>query len=133
MKKLLKKERKELELTLDKKKISYTSKQSKEDLVKLILSSKKEVKSGTIEDLKMRAKIEGEDVYVTATVGQIEQTFTVKMNYYRYHHKTVYSNTVKPEVNADIAPYISGITGLIVTLIAMRSGAYKLLSKRYTN
>lgn len=60
----------------------------------------------------MKATIKEENVVVTATIKQIEQTFKIKVNNYRYQNKIVYSNTTAPKIDGAIAKYISGITGL---------------------
>ncbi len=60
----------------------------------------------------MKATIKGGNVVVTATIKQIEQTFKIKINNYRYQNEIVYSNTAAPKIDGPIAQYNSGITGL---------------------
>ncbi len=60
----------------------------------------------------MQAKIIAERIQLRATVAQIQKTFNVKINNYRYQNKTVYSNATEPKVASEIAPYVLGITGL---------------------
>ncbi|MDR3501205.1 MAG: S53 family peptidase [Legionella sp.] len=63
-------------------------------------------------DHGMTAKGVAGKIQVKATVAQIQETFKVKINNYRYQNKSVYSNDTELKVAPTIAPYILGITGL---------------------
>jgi len=60
----------------------------------------------------MNAEIVHSNVRVSATAKQIEQTFLLKINNYRYQQTIVYGNSVAPTIPTEIAPYVSGVTGL---------------------
>ena len=60
----------------------------------------------------MDAKVVNHNVRVVATAEQIKQVFQVQINNYRYHKRTFYAIETAPTMNADIAEYISGVTGL---------------------
>ena len=60
----------------------------------------------------MQAKSVGDSVRVSATVAQIEQVFQIKMNQYQYQNRTVYATASAPTVTAEIAQYVSEISGL---------------------
>lgn len=60
----------------------------------------------------MQAQIVNNKIRITTTVRQIEHTLHVKINTYNYQNKTVYANDQAPTLRADIAQYISEISGL---------------------
>ena len=63
-------------------------------------------------NLNMQAKIVNDRIEVSAKAKQIEQALKIKMNYYRYQNRTIYSNASAPKLSAEVAPYISSISGL---------------------
>ncbi|MCW8398651.1 S53 family peptidase [Legionella sp. PATHC038] len=60
----------------------------------------------------MQTKVVNHSVRVTGTVAQIEQALHVQMNYYQYQNETIHANTNPPQLNREIAQYITEITGL---------------------
>ncbi len=60
----------------------------------------------------MQANIINHSVRVTGTVEQVAQTLHVQMNHYLYQHKMVHANSTSPQLNPEVAQYISEITGL---------------------
>ncbi|USQ12511.1 S8/S53 family peptidase [Legionella lytica] len=60
----------------------------------------------------MRAKIVNHSIRVTGTAKQIERALQVQMNYYRYQQETFYANANQPKCPAELAEFISEITGL---------------------
>ncbi|CEG56619.1 S53 family peptidase [Legionella fallonii] len=60
----------------------------------------------------MHATIVNHSVRITGSVEQIEHVLHVQMNHYRYQDKRVYANSSAPQLNPEIAQYISEITGL---------------------
>ncbi|MDR3441658.1 MAG: S53 family peptidase [Legionella sp.] len=60
----------------------------------------------------MQAQVLNHRIQVSGTAEQIKQALHVQLNYYRYQNERVYANSRAPQLTADLAQYISEITGL---------------------
>lgn len=63
-------------------------------------------------NLGMATNQVGDIIEVTGTVQQIETALQVKMSNYRYKSKLYYANKSAPVLSPELAPFVSGITGL---------------------
>lgn len=60
----------------------------------------------------MQAKVVNHSIRVTGSAEQIQQTLHIQLNYYRYKNEVVQAHSSAPQLRADVARYISEITGL---------------------
>lgn len=60
----------------------------------------------------MKATVSGHHLKVMSSVSAIEKTFQIHMNQYLFQNQSFYANDTLPSIDANLAEYISGITGL---------------------
>lgn len=60
----------------------------------------------------VQAKLVSHSIRIDATVAQVEALFHVKMNYYKYHNRLIFSNATQPLLDKAITHDVLEISGL---------------------